>query len=103
MRTLSKFARPAALTAMAAALALSACGEAPETGDDDAMAEGDAMMAGEGDDALTGEEISEAVPGVDGADPESGMAATADLDDEEDLEVADPDEIDELREDEAEG
>ncbi|UAB78688.1 hypothetical protein INR77_02860 [Erythrobacter sp. SCSIO 43205] len=87
-------------TVMAAGLAVGLGGctsesESANAGPDDRPESPyDAAQGGD----LSGDEIAEAAPGVEDADPESQSPSEADLNDDENLEVAEPDEIDEMRE-----
>ncbi len=87
MRTNTPFARPAIIATLGAALALAACDQAADT-ETDAMEEADAMISDNADAPIMGEEIEEAVPGIEEAAPEGDTPNTADLGEEENIEVA---------------
>ncbi len=88
MRNPSFVTRSATAAALALSLGLAACaGEAPEASDD-----ADSVETIETDmeaDAISDEAIEEAVPGIEDADAEGDTPNTADLDDQENLEVND--------------
>ncbi len=87
MRKLTTSKSPALIAALGVSLTLAACGGAA----DDTAAEGEpAEMQGieqaiEANDTVTGAEIEEAVPGVEGAAPEGDTPNTADLDEPENI------------------
>ncbi|MBD2842935.1 hypothetical protein [Erythrobacter rubeus] len=77
----------AVMTAFSAAsFALAAC--TAETADPAADA-GETAAAPADNDALTGAEIEQAVPGIEDADPEGETGVTADLGEEENVEYTD--------------
>nr|WP_298931417.1 hypothetical protein [uncultured Erythrobacter sp.] len=87
MNTRTVFARLPLAAALGVGLTLSACGAPADDGPADTAGESIEGVA-EGD-ALTGEEIEEAVPGIEGAQPEGETGNTADLGDPANVEYTD--------------
>lgn len=89
MNTRTPLTRLPIIAALGASLALAACaGEAEDTAADTTEAT-DGVDGVVENDALSGEEIEEAVPGVEDATPEGDTPNTADVADQENLEVTD--------------
>lgn len=87
MITRTLFTRLPLAAALGASLALGACAETADDGPADTAGESIEGVA-EGD-ALTGEEVEEAVPGIEEADPEGETGNTADLGDPDNVEYTD--------------
>ena len=88
MRTPRILNRPrmALIAALSAPLALAACEEPAEPEVDPAQPD-ESMIMESPDEPLTGQEIEEAVPGIEDVTPEGDTPNTADLSDEENLDV----------------
>lgn len=72
---------------LTASLALAACSAEPAPQGEDDLPETE--ITGDPD-AISGEEISEAVPGVEAADPDGETSSTAEFDGEGNAEYTDP-------------
>ena len=89
MNTRIPFTRLPALAVISASLALAACAGEAEDAAEEADAIGESIDGVAEGDALDGEEITEAVPGVVEAEPEGETPNTADLSDQENAEYTD--------------